>query len=184
MFKKCRAITKNGTPCKGRVIKGSEYCTFHDPLRAEAIHAGQVKGAATALIPRIRLQSLPLRSTGDILDACEDALSIARADGLKPDKLIFLTVQILRVALDAQKFQFVKGEGLIQDDRLALLDEIIAQGDDSVEAEEVFLEDLPPERQKVVEGWLQESRVKCAVNSGEEIGSQVDTEPTRKLIGS
>ena len=40
----CRATTRSGEPCKAKPPAGSEYCAFHDPARAEALHNGRVKG--------------------------------------------------------------------------------------------------------------------------------------------
>ncbi|MBN2171540.1 MAG: hypothetical protein JW819_09505 [Candidatus Krumholzibacteriota bacterium] len=166
----CKAINKNGQPCKAKAIRGSDYCVFHDPDRAAAIAAGRLKGSATALIPRVRRQGIPLRTPTQILDACEDALEIARTDGLTPDKYLFITVQILRVALDAQRLQYAIGETPVQDERLALLDAIIEAADPEPEPEPeaevggeetVYLEDLPEERRILVEGWLQEARERC-----------------------
>ena len=40
----CKATTKSGEPCKAKTTTGSDYCTFHDPAKAEAFQDGRVKG--------------------------------------------------------------------------------------------------------------------------------------------
>ena len=41
---KCRAITKNGLPCGGFAISGSEFCFTHDPHRANQREIARYKG--------------------------------------------------------------------------------------------------------------------------------------------
>src|SRR5688572_22408148 len=43
----CRAATKAGTPCRGYVGPGRDYCLMHDPDRREAAQAARTKGGAT-----------------------------------------------------------------------------------------------------------------------------------------
>lgn len=41
---KCRAITKNGLPCGGFAISGSEFCFTHDPHHANQREIAHYKG--------------------------------------------------------------------------------------------------------------------------------------------
>ena len=44
MHIRCNAITKAGTPCKGRLLPGRSYCMAHDPDHADLRAEGQRKG--------------------------------------------------------------------------------------------------------------------------------------------
>lgn len=46
MPEKCSAITGDGKPCKGKPLKGSEWCFSHHPDLAERRRQGAVKGGA------------------------------------------------------------------------------------------------------------------------------------------
>jgi CRP-like cAMP-binding protein len=43
----CKAITKDGKPCRGNAQKGRDTCFFHDPEKTEAVKAAQVKGGTS-----------------------------------------------------------------------------------------------------------------------------------------
>jgi len=44
---KCKATTKAGRQCKVDALKGSDFCAFHDPDKADAFRNGRVKGGQT-----------------------------------------------------------------------------------------------------------------------------------------
>ena len=44
MHARCNALTKEGRPCRGRVLPGRSYCMSHDPEHADQRAAGQRKG--------------------------------------------------------------------------------------------------------------------------------------------
>ena len=53
----CKAKTKSGDPCKAKPPAGSDYCTFHDPAKAEAFQDGRVKGGEAgklATLPTVK----------------------------------------------------------------------------------------------------------------------------------
>jgi hypothetical protein len=45
----CKGVRKDGTPCRGVALPGSEggLCFFHDPLVAEKRRLGRLKGGKT-----------------------------------------------------------------------------------------------------------------------------------------
>ena len=53
----CKATTRSGEPCKAKAPAGSEYCTFHDPAKAEAFQNGRVEGGKSgklATLPTVK----------------------------------------------------------------------------------------------------------------------------------
>lgn len=44
---KCKAIRKDGSPCRGLALGDSDYCAFHAPEKAASFHNGRVKGGKT-----------------------------------------------------------------------------------------------------------------------------------------
>lgn len=44
---KCKAITKDGKPCRANAQTGKDYCFLHDPEKVEAVKAARSKGGAS-----------------------------------------------------------------------------------------------------------------------------------------
>lgn len=44
---KCKAITKNGTPCHANAQTGKDYCFLHDPDKVEAVKVARSKGGSS-----------------------------------------------------------------------------------------------------------------------------------------
>ena len=59
---KCRATRKDGKPCRADAVAGSDYCSFHDPKKADAFHNGRVKGGEAGKLATLSAVS-PWRGT-------------------------------------------------------------------------------------------------------------------------
>jgi len=83
---RCRHVKDDGTQCRARKVRGSEYCFFHDPARAAeraaARQAGGRKGKAPVLPPDTPLR--PVRTAVDVIELLGETIHQVRTGGLDP----------------------------------------------------------------------------------------------------
>lgn len=155
MPRRCTASTKGGDPCRGYALADSEFCSFHDPSRAQVIQGGRLKGSNTSTLPRLRLARLPMGTPDELLALLEDGIAAAREGGTDPERLCYLQTQAVRSAVAVLEHKRRLAEDAQDEgprpDFLAQLVEHGAQGDD-----ELDLDELPDELHEAVEAHLAE----------------------------
>src|SRR5262245_34918983 len=92
---RCRASKADGSPCRGSARPGSDFCTFHDPARAEGRRAGRRAGgearrARKAVpplpggVPPASAEDLPLAEARDVKGLLVRCINDLRAGRLEP----------------------------------------------------------------------------------------------------
>lgn len=75
----CKARKKDGDPCQGRCMPGSDYCLFHDPKRAaqraEARREGGKARHGRSVTPAGGTDPVKLENARDVLDIVERAIN-------------------------------------------------------------------------------------------------------------
>ncbi len=61
----CEAVTKSGGQCRSFAIRGSKYCSLHDPRLAKKVMAGRKRGGR---IPRAKVLAKELKQIGSFDD--------------------------------------------------------------------------------------------------------------------
>jgi hypothetical protein len=69
--KRCQMVTKSGATCRGFALKGSRYCSLHDPRNIKRVNEGRKKGGR---IPRAKALIKELKAVKDF-DSLFDALN-------------------------------------------------------------------------------------------------------------
>lgn len=81
----CAAKKKSGSPCGGKRVPGSKFCTFHDPKRAKKVAGGRQAGGREATRSKEKpAPPMPCRSPEDIEALAEDTINRVRAGTLGP----------------------------------------------------------------------------------------------------
>lgn len=79
--RQCKATRKDGTPCQGWAVEGSEFCFWHDPASAGKRAAARKKGGLARRKPGPTLaekhRDLAFRTLGDIEVLLEMAIQEA-----------------------------------------------------------------------------------------------------------
>jgi hypothetical protein len=91
---KCSAITRGGTPCRGLVRAGNDYCPAHDPARQEARRRAASKAG----------KSKPGRELAEIKGRLS-ALADAVLDGSVEKGVGAVVSQVLNVYLSAVRVE-------------------------------------------------------------------------------
>ena len=83
---RCQHVKGDGTQCRARKVRASDYCFFHDPARAAeraaARQAGGRKGKAPVLPPETPLR--PVRTAGDVIELLGETIHQVRVGTLDP----------------------------------------------------------------------------------------------------
>lgn len=105
--KRCAGTTRSGRRCKGRIQKGSDYCSFHDPSmtsetrRRNAAMGGRSR-ANLAHIPGGYLRKLDsLRAIGDAMDRLYREVRLGQVTPEMGDVLFRILTRVLDSGLYA-----------------------------------------------------------------------------------
>ena len=149
MPRKCQALTRGGTLCKANALAESEFCSFHDPSRAQVIQGGREKGANTPTLPRLRRARLPMRDADELLAVLEDGIAAAREHGSDPERLAYLQTQAVKAAVTVLEYkrrcELDHGGEVTRVDYLHQLAEQARSSATNEEELELDLDELPAE---------------------------------------
>lgn len=162
MPRKCSALTKGGTPCKANALAESEFCSFHDPTRAQVIQGGREKGANTPTLPRLRLARLPMGDADELLAVLEDGIAAAREHGSDPERLCYLQTSAVKAAVSVMEYKRRRElDGRGDPPRVDFLRQLAEQAQAATGEDpdlELDLDELPDELRAAVEEHLAKRR--------------------------
>jgi len=71
----CKAVTKQGKPCKAIAQSGSDYCFFHDPNKSDKHKEARQKGGKNRCFPPTRT-TLPKKTVDVVITSADDVISL------------------------------------------------------------------------------------------------------------
>lgn len=98
----CQFIKDSGDTCKARVIKGGDFCFFHNPDSKEERQLAVKNGGFNSRKNNLDLPKRVIRTSNDIVLVLEETLNHLRGGNIHPNysNSIFIGCNILLKALE------------------------------------------------------------------------------------